>query len=263
MSSNSVPRFRRLTVAALAVAAFCAVPGPGFAQDEAPPAFTYVAEWTLPRSQWQGFQEWTLKQETPILERLAKEGVLLDWGFYETFVHTEGGNTHGLWWTTASFADMEKTLAALAKAPTHPALVGAGHHDFLLRSSSGGRRSGTVNGGYLYVNRQVIRPGEGSAWQKMFDAYRKPVYDKLTADGAVAGWAVHYEDVHTGPPSVRYIATITTSAAAEDAVEAAFDAAGDELSEGERAVAAAASDDMTDNSEHRDYFARIIAAWFK
>jgi hypothetical protein len=263
MSSNPVPSFRRLTVAALAVATLAVVPVPGRAQDEAPAAFTYVAEWTLPRSQWQGFQEWTLKQDKPILERLANEGVLLDWGFYETFVHTDGGNTHGVWWTTASFADMDKVLAALAKAPSHPALVGAGHHDFLLRTASGGRRSGTVNGGYLYVNRQVMRPGEGAAWQKMWDAYSKPVYEQLLADGALAGYSVQYEDVHTGPPTVRYIATISTSAAGEDKIEAALRASRGELSEGEREAAGAASNSMTDSAEHRDYFARIIAAWFK
>lgn len=263
MSSNSIPRFRRLAVAALAVAALAAVPVPSFAQDEAPPAFTYVAEWTLPRSQWQGYHEWTMKQDKPILERLASEGVLLDWGIYETFVHTDGGNTHGTWWTTASFADMDKVLAALAKAPSHPALVGAGHHDFLLRTASGGRRSGAINGGFLYVNRQVMRPGEGGAWLKMWNAYTKPVYEQLMADGALAGYSVQYEDVHTGPPTVRYIATISTSAAGEDQIEAALRASSGERSEGEREAAAAASNGMTDNGEHRDYFARIIAAWFK
>lgn len=263
MSSHPVTSVRRLTVAALVVAALGLGPTPGIAQDEPPPAFTYVAEWTIPRSQWQGFQEWTLKQDKPILERLASEGVLLDWGFYETFVHFEGGNTHGLWWTTASFADMDKALAALAKAPSHPALVGAGHHDFLLRTASGGRRSGTVSGGYLYVNRQVVRPGEGGAWLRMWDAYTKPVYEQLLAEGALAGYAVHYEDVHTGPPTVRYIATISTGAAAEDRIEAAQRAARAGLSEGEREAASAASDEMTDGAEHRDYFARILAAWFK
>lgn len=263
MPSIPFPSFRRLTVAAFALAALATLPVPGFAQDETPPSFTYVAEWTIPRSQWQGFQEWTLKQDKPILERLGNEGVLLDWGFYETLVHTDGGNTHGLWWTTASFADMDKALAALGKAPSHPALVGAGHHDFLLRSASGGRRSGTVSGGYLYVNRQVMRPGEGGAWLKMWNAYTKPVYDQLMADGALAGYYVHYEDVHTDSPAVRYVATISTSAAAEDQIEAAVRAPSGERSEGEREAAAAASNGMTDNTEHRDYFARIIAAWFK
>ena len=46
-------------------------------------------------------------------------------------------------------------------------------------------------------------------------------------------------------------------------IEATLRSSRDELSEGEQEAASAASNSMTVGAEHRDYFARIIAAWFK
>lgn len=233
------------------------------AAQEPSPSFTYVAEWTIARDQWQGYSEWGIKNHKPILERLSAEGTLLDWGFYETYVHETEGNTHGLWWTAASIANIEKTRAALLKAPFHPAAAAGAHRDYLLRTMAGGSRSGATSSGFLYVNMQEVRAGQGDAWEKMWEKYSKPVLDELVAKGVLASYAVHYEDVHTAPNSMRFLVSVSTSPEAEDQADAAFTAARAKLSTEERAEFQRLSRELTVPESHRDYMARISAAWFK
>jgi len=256
-------RFTRFaSLAGLALIALLPLATAAAAQEASPP-FTYVAEWTIARDQWQGYTEWGAKNHKPILERLAADGTLLDWGFYETYVHELEGNTHGMWWSAASLANIEKTRAALLKAPFHPAAAAGAHRDWLLRPMAGGSKPGATAGGFLYVNMQEIRAGQGEAWEKFFEKYSKPVLEELVAKGVLAGWAVHYEDVHTAPNSMRFVVTVSNSPEAEDQADAAFGAARAKLSDAERSEYMRLARELTVPESHRDYLARISAAWYK
>lgn len=236
---------------------------PAIAQGEAPDPFTYVAEWTIARDQWQGYSEWGMKNSKPILERLAADGTLLNWGFFETYIHTEGQVTHGVWWSSATFAGIEKTRVELLKAPFHPAAAAGMHRDWLLRAEMHGSRSGSVAGGFLYVNNQIVKPGQGREWSNLWEKNMKPVYDDLVAKGSLAFWAIQTEDVHTEANTLRMIVSISTSAAAEDQIEAAFSAANAKRSEAEREMLMQKGRELTEPQAHRDYMARVTAAWFK
>jgi len=236
---------------------------PAIAQGEAPDPFTYVAEWSIARDQWQGYSEWGIKNTKPILERLAADGTLLDWGFFETYIHTPDQITHGIWWSSATFAGIEKTRIELLKAPFHPAAAAGMHRDWLLRAQKRGVRSGNVSGGFLYVNNQIVKPGQGREWTDLWEKNSKPVLDDLVAKGAVAGYLVQTEDVHTEANNLRMVVTISTSAAAEDQIEAAFAAANAKRSEAEREMMWQKNREMTDSLAHRDYMARVTSAWFK
>jgi hypothetical protein len=258
---NRFFRFTATVGAVLFVVAMCATPV--LAQAKAPDTLTYVAEWTIPRDQWAGYAEWTAKNHKPILERLAAEGTLVDWGIYETYVHEETSNTHGAWWSATSYANIEKARTALMKAGFHPAAMTGTHHDYLMRSSTGGTHAGATAGGFLSVNRQEIRPGQGKDWKEMWEKYRKPVLDELVAQGALASYAIQVEDVHTASNAYRYLVTVSTSPEAEDQIDAAWSAAGDKLSEAEQAALGRVNRELTVPESHRDYLAKITAAWFK
>jgi len=257
-------RFAVITCCALlGLVAVAVLAQPATAQAKAPDPYTYVAEWTIARDQWQGYSEWGMKNHKPILERLAADGTLLDWGMYETYIHTEGGNTHGMWWTAASFTGIEKTRQELLKAPFHPAAAAGAHRDYLLRARMQGHHSGTVSGGFLYVNMQEVRAGQGADWMKSWEKNTKPVFDDQIAKGPLVSYAVHVEDVHTASNALRYIVTVSRDPAAEDQIEAAMNAAGERRTEAEREAMGRLMRDMTVPEGHRDYMARITAAWFK
>lgn len=254
------PRHLRRIACALALAALAAAAS---AQAPAPAPYTFVAEWTIARDQWAGYADWTARQHKPILERAAADGRLLDWGIYETYVHEEGRPTHGIWWTAASLANLEKVRLELLKAPAHPAAMAAPHHDFLLRAAMGNGKSATLTGAFLYVNMQEVRAGREQEWKAAWEKYFKPVYDELVANGTLASWAIHGEAVHTQPASMRWIATIAPSAEAQDAADAALAAARAKMSDADRQQMQETAREVGVPESHRDYLAKVSAGWIK
>lgn len=159
-----IQRKSRILVAAFVLAALAAVAGVAVAEEAREP-FTYVAEWTIARDQWSGYAEWIARDHKPAW-LAADGGTLVDWGIYETYVHTEGENTHGIWWTATSFAGIEKARVQLLKVPMHPAAAAGAHHDYLLRAIEGKSRSATVAGGFLTVNTNEVRAGHEKEWRR-------------------------------------------------------------------------------------------------
>ncbi len=254
---------RLVSLAVALVVSALALPAPPALAQEGPVPFVYVAEWTIARDQWAGYAEWTARHHKPILERLATEGKLLDWGYYETYIHTDDGPTHGSWWSAASFADIEAARTALVKAPMHPAAAAGAHHDFLFRPLDGNHRSVTLSEGFLHVSFQEVRPGEEADWKALWDRTTKPVFEALVASGDLASFSVLREDVHTATSARRAVVTISTSAAAEDRIEAAFAAARAAHSPEEREELSAAARATVVQENHRDSMARLTSAWMK
>ena len=257
-----IQRKSRILVAAFVLVVLAAVAGVAVAEEAREP-FTYVAEWTIARDQWSGYAEWIAKNHKPVLDRLAADGTLVDWGIYETYVHTEGENTHGIWWTATSFAGIEKARVELLKVPMHPAAAAGAHHDYLLRAIEGKSRSATVAGGFLTVNTNEVRAGHEKEWKESFDTYYKPVLDELVAKGTLVSWALHAEDIHTGPRGLRFLVSVSPSAAAEDEIEAAFTAADAKRGEAQGQLLRNLARESTVMESHRDYLARVSAGWSK
>lgn len=265
--SNSVEQGRRsakgfATIAIIAMTAI-SIAFPLMAQEKPPEPYTFVAEWTVPRDQWASFAEHMNKNVKPIFERMGSDGTLIDWGMYETLVHEETKNTHGIWWSAKTFANLEKARLEAIKLPPHPAMVTAPHRDYLLRSMFGASRTGAGAGGYVYVNTQHVRAGMEARWKEMWEKVNKPVLDDLVAKGQLLAYWVQYEDVHTAPNSLRFIVTISASADAEDKINAAFDAARAKRSDLENQGLGSIMRELAVPEDHRDYMARITGAWFK
>jgi hypothetical protein len=159
---------------------------------------------------------------------------------------------------------MEKArLELLPTAATSAALTQAtGHSDLFLNTVLGNAKSGSGSG-YLSVAIQLVKPGKGREFRDLWTKNTKPVLDDLMAKGAVAGYAIHAQDVHTDNPGLRWIVTIVPTAAADDAVGAAFDAANEKLTPQERQTRELMMDNVIDRAAHRDAYARIIRYWQK
>jgi hypothetical protein len=254
-------------VAGLALAAVSFTASAAFAQTApaaGPSGYTFVAHWQIPRAQWGQFATDVDKNTRPVLEKLAADGTLVGWGVFEYIVHQPDSPTHGIWWSAASYAGMEKArLELLPTAATSAALTQAtGHSDLFLNTVLGNAKSGSGSG-YLSVAIQLVKPGKGREFRDLWTKNTKPVLDDLMAKGAVAGYAIHAQDVHTDNPGLRWIVTIVPTAAADDAVGAAFDAANEKLTPQERQTRELMMDNVIDRAAHRDAYARIIRYWQK
>ena len=53
--------------------------------------YTYVAEWAVPRAQWNVLVANWEKNSKPILEKMSANGTLVGWGAYSTVIHEPEG----------------------------------------------------------------------------------------------------------------------------------------------------------------------------
>lgn len=254
-------------LAGLALAAVSLSAPAAFAQTApaaGPSGYTFVAHWQIPRAQWGQFAADVDKNSRPVLEKLAADGTLVNWGVFEYIVHQPDSPTHGIWWTGASLAAMEKArLELLPTAANSTALLQAtGHSDLFLSTVAANAKPGSGTG-YLSVAIQLVKPGKGREFQELWAKNTKPTLDDLVAKGTVSGYSVHAQDVHTDNPGLRWIVTIVPTAAADDQVVAAFDAAREKLTPQERQTRELMMDNVIDRTAHRDAFARIIRYWQK
>lgn len=240
-----------------------AVPGVGRTQQMEPPAYIFVAEWDVPRAQWNDYVAFGEKNSRPVLERFAADGTLMSWGSFATIVHETKGITHGVWWAAGSLAAVEKVREELIKLPPNPAAAGAAHHDHLLRSIIHRARGGTSGSGYILVGFSVVKPGKGQEWRSLWDKYNKPVFDELLANGTIIMYEIDVEQVHTENPGLRYIVSMTSSAEGLDKARAAFVAAEQKRSAEENRAIGQSFSETLEPGAHRDYFARVTSFWHK
>jgi hypothetical protein len=229
------------------------------AQQPAPPAYTFVAEWNVPRDKWAEASAFMDKGLRPIHERLVADGTLTDYGVFETVVHdaSENGYTHGVWWSATSIAAIEKARAEALKVPPAPALATAEHHDYFLRTLVSKLRPGNGSGGYLRVNSSTVQPGKGAAWRALFDKYNKPIYEELVANGTLSSYAVQAEYVVTMDPGVRMVVSVAPNADAVDKTIAAFATASAKRTQEERDAITAAFAETVVAGSNRSYMARV------
>ncbi len=208
------------------------------------------------------------KYDKPVFDRLVAEGTVIAWGLDAKMVHNEGGTTHMFWWVTADFAGQDKVFAALFgiemadadEKAFQDAVVADKHHDHILRTQiiniKEEEPAGPVYTRYSFTK---VKPGKGDEWEDLWKTYTKPIYDKLVADGAIFGFGVDTEYIHTEDPGWRVIWVVTTGLGAFDKVDAAFRAAFEARSEAERDAIGTRFRSLTEPTEHRDGLWRSVS----
>ena len=169
-----------------------------------------------------------------------------------------------MWWTGTTYAAIEKARGELVTSAAASASLGAatGHRDYLLRSIVYGSRQASGEG-YLTVSQYLVKAGKAREWKELWDRNSKPVYDDLLAKGALLGYSVDVEDVHTDSPMWRMVVTLSPSAEADDQFVSAMDAAAGKLSAQERTTRALMMDAVLEPGTHRDSYARVLRHWHK
>jgi len=222
------------------------------------PVYTYIAEYGVPRANWEEFSSRWEKQNLPVLERLLADGVIIEFGATANVVHTPGGNTHSFWWSAMSFAGTQRVLDELVKTGTGPAIKDMTHRDRLVRSVVYRARSGRLTSGYSDYNVFYVKPGKSEQWRELYDKNTRPVLEKLFEKGTILGYGVDVEQVHTDKMGARFGSVLYPTAEAVDQTNAAFDALRQKLNADERRAMTAAYMEVYEPDTHRDGMDRII-----
>jgi hypothetical protein len=220
---------------------------------EKPPLYTYVSEWTVPRAMWADY----VKGDTADIDLMKKavaDGTIVSFGSYTVLNHQEGQATHGTWFSAGSMANILKFLEGLRTAPaaTAPPLAAAKHWDFIMESHDYDSHSGTFTNGYLRVGSWSAKAGGNDPGSKMLKATFVALLDKLLADGALHGYQVDQEVVHSTDPGRLWVAIITNGPEGIDKFNAALQEA-----EKNNPAGWAGISTTIDETGHRDILARV------
>jgi hypothetical protein len=220
---------------------------------EKPYLYTYVSEWTVPRPMWADYLK-NDAADTDIMKKAVADGTLISFGSYTVLNHQEGQPTHGTWFSASSMANILKFLEGLRTAPgaTAPPLAAAKHWDYILESRNYNAHSGTFTNGYLRVGNWRSKAGSNDPDGKIMKATMVAMLEKLLADGALHGYQIDEENVHSADPGGFFIAIITNGPEGVDKFNAAIDEA-----EKNNPAGWAGFGSTIDPAGHRDFLARI------
>ena len=159
----------------------------------------------------------------------------------------------------AAFGKMEEAIGAAMKASpqamagvmaaTDPAL----HSDTLVRHLFFNMKKPPA-GSLPYTNLYSVKvkPGKMGEYSQAFEKYQKPIYDKLVADGAILGYAVDTEVIHTEAGNTVWILAVMADLSGKDKMMAATSAAPD------RRAASVLMNGLTVEGSHRDNISQAV-----
>ncbi|MGB0034632.1 MAG: hypothetical protein WBP79_04065 [Candidatus Acidiferrales bacterium] len=250
-----------LVLVALVMATVAARPAFAQASDEKekPAMYTYVAEWSASRADWAQMEKFS-SGNADAMKKLMADGTIVGYGWARAIVHVEGAPTHYTWWSATSMASLIKALAVMAppsmSGDQAKFLSSAKHWDHIMVTRQYANHSGVFENSFLRVGIYRAKPGEGETVNRVLKSYIVPVLDKLLADGAIHGYQIDRETVHTEDPGTFYIALMANGAEGLDKFSAALEAAGKATPTGGPAFGSA-----VDSSAHRDLLALSTVAY--
>jgi hypothetical protein len=226
---------------------------------EKPPMYWYVANWQIPRAQWSAVDK-SNADDTKILEKAVADGLITEYGFDESLVHSPDGATHDQWWGGTSVASVFDMLDQFYKAgtPTSPVFESATKHwDEVWVSRYYDSHPGSYKNAYTFVATYRLKPtAPDDALDNLSKNLVGPLLDKLLADGSILEWEIDTQEVHTDAPGEFLIIYVGQKPDAQDKINAAIA----ELGKSDP-LAGPAFDSVVDSSGHRDEVFRSTATF--
>jgi hypothetical protein len=217
-----------------------------------PRVYTYVSFFGVPRADWARFESGE-GQQRKIFDGLVADGTLLGYGDAAAEVHEGlGSPTHASWFTSSSVSGLMKTLAAV-RGGVSPDIAYTMHSDSITASTMYGGKGGSADGGFIVVQEWMPKPGHSTEFNDLFAKYRKPSLDAGVANGAISGYSLEQDLIHTEAPGTYDLVVTVPNAAALDKFYAEIDAL-----HTTQPLFGAVYDSTVDESAHRDHLFRIL-----
>ncbi|MFO1467161.1 MAG: hypothetical protein U1F35_12120 [Steroidobacteraceae bacterium] len=235
-----------------------AVLAQGMEVKEKPALYTYESSWEIPRAKWADMDKGELAT-IKVLDKALADGTIVVYGNETTRVHTAGGSTHDTWWEASSMAGLMSVLEQLSRGgqSTTAVLAGATRHaDQVFVTHYYNWKSGSFKDGIAKsASYQLKDSAPGDALDTLAKTALVPLFEKLLADGAILGYEIDEEAIHTSAPGKFWTYFVTRSADGLDKVNAALQA-----SVKSNPLIGSAFDSFVDFKEHRDSISSINGA---
>jgi hypothetical protein len=226
---------------------------------EKPVLYTYVSEWAVPRAMWADYLK-SDAEDVDIMKKAVADGTIVSFGSYAVLNHQEGSPTHGTWFSASSMANILKFLEGIRTAPgaTAAPFAAAKHWDYILQSRNYNSHSGTFTNGYLRVANWRPKAGSSDPDSKILKATIVALCEKLLAAGALHGYQIDQETVHSADPGMVFVALIANGPEGIDKFHTLL-----EESQKDNPAGWAGYGSTIDPAGHRDMLARVSAMTHK
>jgi hypothetical protein len=195
---------------------------------EKAPMYSYIANWTIPRTQW-GDMAKALSADNSTMEKAIADGTLVAYGDDTTLIHTVDGETNDDWFSSNSMAGLMNVLDQLYRSgsATNPVLSTATKHwDEVVEARYYNWKSGTYKGAYTHVGVYKLKADAPDDAVKMLSKNLVvPLLEKLLGDGTIVEYEIDTQAVHTTTPGYFLIVYISPNAEGLDKVNASVEAA--------------------------------------
>jgi hypothetical protein len=226
---------------------------------EKPRMYSYVSNWSIPRSQWADMEKATASTQA-ILEKSLATGTLVAYGSDTNLLHEPEGSTHDSWWSAMSLAGLLNVLDQIHKSDnaTSPVLSSATKHwDDIYVSRYYNWHAGSWKDVYTYGSSYKLKAdAPADAVDQLSKNLIVPTMEKLLADGTIHEYEIDTQAIHTQAPGTFWIFYIGANAEALDKVNAAIRESFKANPLGGPAFAS-----MVDFTPHRDELARTNATY--
>jgi len=226
---------------------------------EKPRMYSYVSNWSIPRSQWADMEKATASTQA-ILEKSLATGTLVAYGSDTNLLHEPEGSTHDSWWSAMSLAGLLNVLDQIHKSgnATSPVLSSATKHwDDIYVSRYYNWHAGSWKDVYTYGSSYKLKAdAPDDAVDQLSKNLIVPTMEKLLADGTIHEYEIDTQAIHTQAPGTFWIFYIGANAEALDKVNAAIRESFKANPLGGPAFAS-----MVDFTPHRDELARTNATY--
>jgi hypothetical protein len=217
-----------------------------------PQPLTFYYDYTVRPGQEAEFMELVKTVGAPVRDKLMADGVILAWGIETPVLRYPGGTTHLIWFSVANWGGVDKVLsgmeAQLQKMAAEDAKRTESAHasnqkppmttaerqqavfdmsktrDWLARDvvSSYGPNPPAGTLPVTRYNFIKVKPGMSADYQRTWEKYNKPVFDKLMADGVLLAYGLSVEEVKTDGDFTHFVWMATADMAGLDKIRAAF-----------------------------------------
>jgi hypothetical protein len=226
---------------------------------EKPRLYSYVAFWSIPRSQWAELDKANAADQK-VLDKMLASGTIVGYGNDENLVHQPDGYTHDGWWSAMSMAGLLNVLDQFYKngSVTAPVMSSATKHaDEILVSRYYNWHSGSWKDVYTHVSSYKLK---ADAPDDAVDILSKnlfvPLLEKQLADGTIHEYEIDTEAIHTDAPGTITVVYLAANAEGLDKV-----AQGVRDTVKANPLAGPAFSSMIDDTPHRDYLVRTSATY--
>jgi hypothetical protein len=234
---------------------------------QAPKRLTSVAMWKVAPDKVEAFVTKT-KAITPVLDKLMTSGEVVAYGIDVDLLHVPDATNIALWIDVPDFSALGKLQNSIEEfGKTNAATMtdlrgladGPSHHDLVMRQIEGKGKPAQAGARPISDFDQVqVVAGRMGEFLELFRKYDKPVYEKLVDDGVILAYSLETEAVHTMKPGAVWTIVTMADLGAKDKVRAAFNQAGEKMTEAERNLIDKVYEGLVEPGSHRDSLAKSV-----